>query len=764
MANRHHPVPAVKHQPRPRPAAAFARLLAPLALAGLALALGAALLQARPATAAPAADAVVSTCSDSAFNTALATVQASGGGSITFSCSGTIEFLSTKVITSAVTIDGGGVITFSGGGLRRLFFINYNGVSTLRNLALINGFANADGGAIRNQGHLAIENSTLRENNVPSNFSGGAIVTTGTLTLTNAIFINNTGGNGGAIYPRWSASRTTIRQSLFWNNRTTNVSTSGWGGAMLVWDGAVVTISETQFLSNTARSGGAIYVQSSPNTSRLDIASSQFISNATVYAGGLTSHGGAIHSNAGWMAIMGTQFSHNRTNWGEGGAVYNTGTLVLTGGQFLNNRVDSSDGVTVNGGGLYSTQPVTISGTSFVSNTAHNGGGLYGAGSVALSGGLFQGNQAPQLGYADSLYRGGGLYAAGTLTINGTHFISNTSRDAGGGVYVAGPASLSGGLFHDNKCTYPDCTGGGMHAVSSVVASGTSFVANVAKFPGGGALNVLGPASLTGAAFAGNECQGSFCSGGGLRAESTAALTNTQFIGNRGGTGGGAAVLGALTLAGGLFQNNVCTHVMCTGGGLFAYSSLSMSGTRLAGNRAVSGGGLGHASGNAQIANSLFAGNTATGGQGAALRLASPGSVSLAHNTIASPTVAGGSAVYVLTGTLTAVNNLIANSVTGYERAGGIVNENYTLFSSVTFLRQGGIAAGPDSFTGAPGFVNPAAGDFRLAAGSAARDAGVDFGISADFFGNPRPLGPGFDIGYHEYDPVRRLFLPLVRR
>jgi hypothetical protein len=69
-----------------------------------------------------------------------------------------------------------------------------------------------------------------------------------------------------------------------------------------------------------------------------------------------------------------------------------------------------------------------------------------------------------------------------------------------------------------------------------------------------------------------------------------------------------------------------------------------------------------------------------------------------------------------------------------------------------------------DSSPGGAGRANPAAGDYRLALGSAARDAGVDFGFSTDFFGSPRPLGPGFDTGYHEYDPVWRLFLALVRR
>lgn len=51
-----------------------------------------------------------------------------------------------------------------------------------------------------------------------------------------------------------------------------------------------------------------------------------------------------------------------------------------------------------------------------------------------------------------------------------------------------------------------------------------------------------------------------------------------------------------------------------------------------------------------------------------------------------------------------------------------------------------------------PGFVNLATGDYHLAPGSPARDA-VDIGPASDFEGDPRPLGPRFDIGADEAMP-----------
>ncbi len=51
-------------------------------------------------------------------------------------------------------------------------------------------------------------------------------------------------------------------------------------------------------------------------------------------------------------------------------------------------------------------------------------------------------------------------------------------------------------------------------------------------------------------------------------------------------------------------------------------------------------------------------------------------------------------------------------------------------------------------------FVNAAAGNYRLRAGSAAIDTGTsDFASVVDFEGHARPYGGGYDIGYDEYVP-----------
>jgi hypothetical protein len=69
--------------------------------------------------------------------------------------------------------------------------------------------------------------------------------------------------------------------SVLRNNQATD-TTDGWGGALLAWDGAPVTIEGSDIYSNTAQSGGAIY-----NT-----ASCSFTTVPDVMLGSLWDNGG----------------------------------------------------------------------------------------------------------------------------------------------------------------------------------------------------------------------------------------------------------------------------------------------------------------------------------------------------------------------------------------------------------------------------------------------------------------------------------------
>src|SRR5581483_9375161 len=161
-------------------------------------------------------------------------------GTITFNCaSPSIVLNGTALppITGNLTIDGGGKITISGNNSSRIFVVNGGATLTLDNLTLVKGFANADGGAIWSSGFLLITNCIFSNNQTSAAWSGGAIFAQGETHLINSQFFNNKAGNGGALMLFHGGAAATITGSTFHDNTTTN-TTNGWGGAILLFDGA----------------------------------------------------------------------------------------------------------------------------------------------------------------------------------------------------------------------------------------------------------------------------------------------------------------------------------------------------------------------------------------------------------------------------------------------------------------------------------------------------------------------------------------------
>ncbi len=98
-----------------------------------------------------------------------------------------------EAISSALRIDGKGH-SISGNDERQLFSISSTGDLSLVNIALING-AGAAGGALRNDGALAISRAYLADNR---GGSGGAIHSSGRLIVSNSTLTNNQSTQDGA--------------------------------------------------------------------------------------------------------------------------------------------------------------------------------------------------------------------------------------------------------------------------------------------------------------------------------------------------------------------------------------------------------------------------------------------------------------------------------------------------------------------------------------------------------------------------------------
>ncbi len=379
------------------------------------------------------------------------------------------------------------------------------------------------------------------------------------------------------------------------------------------------------------------------------------------------------------------------------------------------------------------------------------------------------GPNAPVTLTAFTLQRGfsggdGGAITAGTgspLALTQVNVISSTAAgtNGGGGIYAASAISAAGGRFQNNACSAAGCFGGGLFA-ATLVMSGTRFITNTSGFGGGGA-NASVSAAIENGHFSGNTCGVAGCNGGGLRTASL-YMTGTTFIDNAVlQTGGGAYVEGVSSIRGGLFLRN---QSGLRGGGVMAVASLTVAGTEFIANRASGdGGGIYLSAGALSVTNSLFARNHAGSGRGAAMVLGASGGGTLRHSTIASPSLASGSAVIALVGTFNITNTIIASHSIGISRSGGIVNENFNLFFANTTDRVAGIAAGANTVYGNPAFAQLGADNYHLTGGSAARDSGTNIGVGLDFDGEARPIGSGFDIGFDE-TPWRPAFIPVALR
>jgi len=133
-------------------------------------------------------------CTEAAFAAKLAE------RSVRFNCGPapvTISLTSEKVITASATIDGGSGVTLSGGGVARVFKVEWTAGLDLRNLTIADGHAEDGGGIFNNGGALALTNCTLSGNSAA--LCGGGIYNGGTLALTNCTLSGNSAGAGGGI-------------------------------------------------------------------------------------------------------------------------------------------------------------------------------------------------------------------------------------------------------------------------------------------------------------------------------------------------------------------------------------------------------------------------------------------------------------------------------------------------------------------------------------------------------------------------------------
>jgi len=373
---------------------------------------------------------------------------------------------------SGVRITGG--VTSYGGGINLQGFDGTIGTYTIQNTVFEGNTAEIGAAIYTSNSDVTLEHVTIRNHSISGNIvyigessslhaqnvvfqgnqaSGGALfnVDDGYVEISNSQFISNLAGDGGAIF---NSGEMSISNSAFEGNE------ASWGGA--IYNTGHLNIQHTVFEGNVADYGGAIYNET---TGELDITRSEFESNKALY-------GGAI-DNLGVMDVSDSLFAMNRAE-GEletvGGAIRNEGPLTLTRVEFNGNEADGK------GGAVYSDLNLVITDSYIHDNRAEYGGGLYlepsvyTGSTVMITGTTFSSNEAN--------YSGGGASLRQSVRISNSTFTGNQAGSAAGGLEFSGERLvLSHSTVADNLVTGTG-SGQGSELYVSVNQNGRFIVSN----------------------------------------------------------------------------------------------------------------------------------------------------------------------------------------------------------------------------------------------------------------------------------------------
>ena len=353
-----------------------------------------------------------------------------------------------------------------------------NEVESVNNLMVID--STFDGNSDTGLDLRSIANRVKIENCIFSNNGHrGITVVSSDLEISRSTFYNNRGPGGGCIHAQ--SSTVTIRVSNF----TECTSEGGIDGGAIYGQQVAFTIADTNFTDNNGYGGGAI----AGTFSLFNITSSNFIRNIGMQ------WGGAIKADTGTrlLTLADTNFISNTARSGGAVFAYRLDTLVCC--NFINNAGVPGNGgglylqtlipITIsycnflnntnNNGGfggagasifvesVIDYVSVNIIGSSFVNNTAlpGHGGGLYFKSngqhaSITITESSFRNNSANLHESAPhrSIINGGAIYftgSNGSIFINNSDLMMNSASISGGAIYVTGSVSVSNSTFSQNR-------------------------------------------------------------------------------------------------------------------------------------------------------------------------------------------------------------------------------------------------------------------------------------------------------------------------
>ncbi len=731
------------------------------------------------------------------------TVQKNLGGACYFNGAALTALLHSVTVDSNQAKGSGGGIAFSG---KKLTVTggSFTGNETTNQY---NG-----GGAIYFSGQdLEVSGQTSFSGNISAG-DGGAIsaelAANGRVNITGeARFTDNTAGkNGGALYLAADQKRIvsswtiTIENAVFTNNKIDPASggESGGGAIYLTMDQNVgtmdVSITGCNFEKNSGACGGAINsfiagtssIDNTPATFNLKITDSTFLANeSTSTRSG--NGGGAVRvrmlgENIANLQIIGSKFENNIAQ-GNGGAVqfygpYGTSYLcpdfTIADSEFLSNTAVSGNGGAVEielpGGTL---EKVNFSNLTFTGNRAGVDGGA-----VAFSPNSSSYKLSPKIdaleavdctfteNHADG--NGGAWYLTGRnagtekLVFTRTSWLNNSAGGQGGAIMLAPgwkytniqsgnlQASWEGGSFEANQAG----TDGGAICANQWQLKGNSvdFRENHAESNGG----AIALQDTVDGILVNHRSEFSLCQFAGNDARQDGGAIHAAFsVGN-------LLASCSLKISDGTFGDNTATG----NGGAVSFSgsgnaTMTISGSTLSSNSAQQSGGAvsygGSENAHFSILNSLFARNRAEENGGGLLL---NGAATLRNLTIVENQSNIGGGLHASGDGVLVTNTVLwgnradrGSQVAGSAEFSWCAIEGWTGGGTHNISLQTENAGTDRRGTYYANFIDPAAGDYRLAASSYLINRGDDTSIPAsekDLDGQQRIQVGHVDIGAYE--------------
>ena len=356
------------------------------------------------------------------------------------------------------------------------------------------------------------KNMVIRDNNV-GDLVDGVVVATGYTKISKSYFRNNSGCYGGAVtslgYTNAGKNQIIIENSVFDSNRAfqgaavnvigstfkisgtnfTNNKGVGYGsgnpnvGALLTWYSCEGTISDCNFINNTADNGAAYRLgDDNKGVSSASVDSCTFINNTASNQGGAVYECGT--TGKATLDIKNSIFTNNSAKK-EGSAIYSGYTLNIDDDTtFTNNMVymyytgtlnigeiktftDLQKAINMVEGDIYLSSNVTMLASeadNFVNGivvdhlvnlkcdgftiNANNLGRIFNVTSTADKLNIYNANLIN--GNADI---GGAIYNTGSVYAYNTNFINNTAATMGGAVFNNGTLTIQKCIVDNNDIT-----------------------------------------------------------------------------------------------------------------------------------------------------------------------------------------------------------------------------------------------------------------------------------------------------------------------